>query len=64
MEIQKTAIQIEKMRVWKKAGISGIFLRFWQFLGESIHSETVLEKVYVVQQIHQQVGQADGQRWT
>lgn len=41
-----------------------LFLRFWQFLGESIHSETVLEKVYVVQQIHQQVGQADGQRWT
>lgn len=48
----------------EKAGISGFFCvsgRFWE---KAFHSETVLEKVDVVQQIHPQAGQADGQRWT
>ena len=48
----------------EKAGISGFFCVSDSFWEKASHSETVREKVDVVQQIHQQVGQADGQKWT
>ncbi len=48
----------------EKAGISGFFCVSDSFWEKASHFETVREKVDVVQQIHQQVGQADGQKWT
>ena len=48
----------------EKAGISGFFCVSGNFWEKAFHSETVREKVDVVQQIHQQVGQADGHRGT